>query len=153
MRGGPTAARDGWTKGLTVATDLGFPVERARTLLEMGHRLGDVTVVDEAIKVFEQTGARVDLAFSLHARADMAPTSGAEVDLTLRRFDQAIAALGDVKAEYALGVACRQRAQLHAQLGRREQARADLATAKECFEAVGALDAVDVEREAIAVRN
>jgi hypothetical protein len=73
----PTAARKRWAKGLAVATDLGFPVERGRTLLEMAHRLGDVAMVDEAIQVFEQTGARVDLAFALHARAELAPTPAA----------------------------------------------------------------------------
>src|SRR4030095_13337140 len=109
--------------------------ERARTSLETGHRLGDAALVDEAIQVFEQTGARVDLAFALHARAGMAPTSGPDVDTALRRFDQAIAALAEVKAEYDLGVACRQRARLHAQLGRPAQARADLAPARGCLSA------------------
>jgi hypothetical protein len=90
---------------------------RARTLLEMGHRLGDGALVDEARQVFEQTGARVDLAFALHVRAEMTLTSGADMDAALQRFDQAIAALDEVKAECELGVACRQRARLHAQLG------------------------------------
>ena len=83
----------------------------------------------------------------------MAPTSAAEVDAALRRFDRAVAALDEVKAEYALGVACRQRARLYAQLGRMDQARADLVTAQSCFAAVGAPDAVDVEGEATAVRR
>jgi hypothetical protein len=87
----------------------------------------------------------VDLAFALHARAEMAPTSGTDVDAALGQLDQAIAALDAVKAEYALGVACRQRARLHARLGRTDQARADLATARSCFAAVGVPDAVDVE--------
>jgi hypothetical protein len=83
----------------------------------------------------------------------MAPSSGTDVETALRRFDQAIAALDEVKAEYALGVACRQRARLHAQFGRPDQARADLATAKSCFAAVGAQDVVDVEREASPARS
>ena len=154
LSGDPSAARERWTKGLTVATDLGLPVERARTLLEMGHRLGDAALVDEATQVFEQNGARVDLAFALHARAEMAPTSGPDVDTALRRFDQAIAALAEVRAEYALGAACRQRARLYAQLGRPDQARADLATARSCFSAVGAArDLTDVEHESVPLKN
>jgi len=123
-------------------------------LLEMGHRLGDVALVDEATQVFEQTGARVDLAFALHARAEMAPSSGADVDAALQRFDQAIAALAEVRAEYALGAACRQRARLYAQLGRPDQARADLATARSCFSAVGAArDLTDVEHQSVPLKN
>jgi tetratricopeptide (TPR) repeat protein len=154
LSGDPAAARERWTRGLAVATELGFPIERARTLLEMGHRLGDAALVDEATQVFEQTGARVDLAFALHAHAEMTPTSGADVDAVLQRFDQAIAALDEVKAEYDLGVACRQRARLHAQLGRPAQARADLAMARSCFAAVGAArDLADVEHESVSFKN
>jgi hypothetical protein len=104
----------------------------------MGDRLADVALVDEATRVFEQTGARVYLAFGLHARARMELESGADVGSMLQRYDRAIAMLAEVKAEYELGVACRQRARLHTQLGRRDQARADLATARSCFAAVGA---------------
>jgi tetratricopeptide (TPR) repeat protein len=154
LSGDHGAARERWTKGLAISTDLGLPVERARTLLEMGHRLGDAALVDEATQVFEQHGARVDLAFALHARAEMAPTSGPDVDTALRRFDQAIAALDEVRAEYALGAACRQRARLYAQLGRPDQARADLATARSCFSAVGAArDLTDVEHESAPLKN
>jgi len=154
LSGDPTAARERWTKGLAVATDLGFPIEGARTLLEMGHRLGDAALVDEATQVFGQTGARVDLAFALHARAGIAPTSAPDVDTTLRRLDQAIAALAEVRAEYALGAACRQRARLYAQLGRPDQARVDLATARGCFSAVGAArDLTDVEHESVPLKN
>jgi tetratricopeptide (TPR) repeat protein len=78
----------------------------------------------------------------------MVPSSGVDVNAALQRFDQAIAALDEVKVEYALGVAYRQRARLYAQLGRPDQARADLATARSCFSAVGAArDLTDVEHE------
>lgn len=127
-------------------------IERARTLLEMGTRQSDACLVDEATGVFVQTGARVDLAFSLHARARMASESSADVRSTLQRYDQAIAVLDEVKGEYALGVACRQRAQLQKQLGRLAQARTDLANARSCFAAVGAaLEQADVEQAAIAL--
>jgi class 3 adenylate cyclase/tetratricopeptide (TPR) repeat protein len=152
LSGDPTSAHKRWQKSLTTAQDLGLVVERARTLLEMGRRLGDAALVDEATGVFAQTDARVDLAFSLHARARMERELGADVRLLLQRYDQAIAALVEVKAEYELGVACRQRAHLHKQLGRLDQAGADLATAQRCFAAVGsAVEQADVEQEAIAL--
>ena len=152
LSGDTTSAHERWQKSLETAEKLRLTVERARTLLEMGDRLGDVALVDEATRVFEQTGAKVDLAFSLHARARMAAESGADVGSTLQRYDQAIAALDEVKAEYELGVACRQRAHLHKQLGRLDQARADLVQARSCFAAVGAaVEQADVEQEAIAL--
>jgi hypothetical protein len=67
-----------WQKSLTTAQDRELVVERVRTLLEMGDRLGDAALVDEVTRVCVQTGAKVDLAFSLHARARMAPASGAD---------------------------------------------------------------------------
>ncbi len=149
LSGDTKAAHARWQKSLTTAQNLGLTVERARTLLEMGDRLGDVVLVDEATRVFVQTGARVDQAFSLHARARMEAASGADASLTLQRYDQAIAVLDEVKAEYAFGVACRQRAQLHKQLGLLGQARADLAQAQRCFAAVGAaVEQADVKQEA-----
>lgn len=130
--------------------DLGL--ERARTLLEMGSRLGDVALVDDAVAVFAQTGAKVYLASALHAQARMAMRSGEEVTSVLQRYDQAIAALDEVKAEYALGVACRQRARLYQKLGQLDSAHADLARARSCFEAVGAAsEQAEVERESNAV--
>ncbi|MCI0354025.1 MAG: hypothetical protein L0099_03150, partial [Acidobacteria bacterium] len=152
LSGDPTSALKRWQQSLTTAQDLGLTVERARTLLEMGDRLGDAARVDEATRVFVQTGARVDQAFSLHARARMAAASGADVSSTLQRYDQAIATLNEVKAEYALGVACRQRAHLHQQCGRLDQARTDLAQAQRCFAAVGATEEqAEVEQEALTL--
>jgi hypothetical protein len=84
----------------------------------------------------------------------MAPASGADVDATLPYYDQAIAALDEVKAEYALGMACWQRAQLHKQCGRLDRARIDLAQARQCFVAVGAAsEQTEVEQEAIALEE
>jgi tetratricopeptide (TPR) repeat protein len=153
LSGATKSARERWRRSLATAERLGLSVERARTLLEMGNRLGDASLVDEAKGFFAQTGAKVDLALSLHARARMELESGADVSSTLPRYDQAIAALSEVKAEYEIGVACRQRAQLHKQLGHPDQSRADLARARSCFEAVGAAqEQADVEHEAIALR-
>jgi class 3 adenylate cyclase/tetratricopeptide (TPR) repeat protein len=152
LSGDHAAARSRWQTSLETAENLGMPVERARTLLEMGDRMADVALVDEATRVFEQTGARVYLAFSLHARARLEQESGADRGLRLRRYDQAIVVLDEVKAEYELGAACRQRAQLHRQRGDPDQAREDLARAGRCFAAVGAAaEQAEVEQEAIAL--
>jgi tetratricopeptide (TPR) repeat protein len=149
LSGDTTSARARWQQSLETAEKLRLPVERARTLLEMGDRLADVALVDEATRVFAQTGAKVYLGFSLHARARLARALSADGGSTLQRYDQAIAALDEVKAEYALGVACRQRAHLHKQCGRLDQARADLVQARRCFAAVGAPEEqADVEQEA-----
>ena len=152
LSGDTTFARERWEKSLATAQDLGLAVERAHTLLEMGDRLADVSLVDEATRVFVQTGAKVPLASSLHARARMELESGADVGSTLQRYDQAIGALAEVKAEYSLGVACRERAHLHQQVGCLDQARADLVRARSCFAAVGAaVEQADVEQETIAL--
>jgi tetratricopeptide (TPR) repeat protein len=152
LSGDLKAADRRWRQSLTTAERLGMPIERARTLLEMGVRHSDAGLVDEATDVFVQTGARVDLAFSRHARARLASESGANVGVTLQRYDQAIAMLAEVKAEYALGAACRQRARLHEQVGRLDLARTDLAQAQRCFAAVGAaVEQAEVEQEALAL--
>jgi tetratricopeptide (TPR) repeat protein len=152
LSGNTPAAQGRWRKSLATAEGLGMVVERARTLLEMGSRLGDVSLIDEATGVFAQTGARVDLAFSVHARAKMATASGADAGSALQRYDQAIALLDEVQAEYALGVACRQRARLHEQTGHLDLARTDLAQARRCFTAVGAAtEQAEAEQETIAL--
>jgi tetratricopeptide (TPR) repeat protein len=153
LSGHTKSAHRRWRQSLATAERLGMPIERARTVLEMGARHSDAGLVDEATGVFEQTGARVELAFSLHARARMASESGADVSATLQHYDQAIVVLAEVKAEYALGVACRQRARLHEQVGRLDLARADLVQARSCFAAVGAtVEQTEVEQAAIALR-
>jgi hypothetical protein len=82
----------------------------------------------------------------------MEAASGTDACAKLQRYDQAIAALDEVQAEYALGVACQQRAHLHKQLGCLDQTRADLAQARRCFIAVGAaVEQADVEQEASAL--
>jgi class 3 adenylate cyclase/tetratricopeptide (TPR) repeat protein len=152
LAGHTTSAERHWQRSLATAEHLSLALERARTLLEMGIRRNDAGLVDEATGVFVQTGARVDLACSLHARARMTSESGADVGVTLQCYDQAIAVLAEVKGEYALGAACRQRARLHKQVGRVDLARADLAQAQRCFAAVGAtVEQAEVEQEAVTL--
>jgi hypothetical protein len=101
-----------------------MPVERARTLLEMGDRLGDVVLVDEARAVFQSTGAKVDLAFALHVAARMAAVSHSNGVTALAVYDQAIAGLSEVKAEGRLEMACKERAQLLIRAGQHALAAA-----------------------------
>jgi tetratricopeptide (TPR) repeat protein len=108
-------------------------IERARTLLEMGDRTQDRALVEEARDVFEQTGARVDLAFSLHVLARQTAVSQSDIGAALQVYDQAITLLDEVRAEYDLGLASQARARLLAQLDRHEEAHADLSRARGCF--------------------
>jgi class 3 adenylate cyclase/tetratricopeptide (TPR) repeat protein len=138
LSGDSASARRRWQKGLETAERLNMPVERSRVLLEMGARLGDAALVEEARRIFEQTGAKVDLAFCLHALARIAAATRANTDAVLEHYDRAIAALDAVKAEYDLGLASRERAQLLSKLGRHDEARSDMVRADHCFAAVGA---------------
>ena len=149
LSGKPAKAHAHWRTSLATAERGGMPIERARTLLEMGARLGDGTLVEEARRVFDETGANVDLAFSLHVLACMTAV-GADAASAIPQYDQAIAALDIVKAEYNLGLACQERAQLFAKLGRHDEAKADLIRARQCYAAIEA-DAEKIEVEKLAL--
>ncbi|MFZ2648823.1 MAG: hypothetical protein WA210_01840 [Burkholderiaceae bacterium] len=136
--GEPVTAKAHWKSSLATAEGAGMPLERARTLLEMGAWLGDAGLAEEARHVFEQTGAKVDLALCLHVLARAAAAVGTDADSALRRYGQAIAALDAVNAEYNLGLACQERARLLTKLGSHDRAHADLARASQCFATVGA---------------
>ena len=152
LSGATRVARERWEQSTACSRKYKLPVEEGRTLLEMGSRLRDVALVDRAIDGFTQSGARVYLALGLHARARMASHEGADIGSMLQRYDQAIAALDEVRTDYALGVACRERAHLYKQLGQLDSARADLTKARNCFEAVGAAsEQAEMEHEASAV--
>jgi tetratricopeptide (TPR) repeat protein len=138
LSGDPASARRRWQTGLETAERLNMPVERSRILLEMGARLGDAALVEEARQVFEQTEAKVDLAFSLHALARMAAAAVADTDAALQHYDRAITALDAVKAECTLGLAYRERGQLLAKCGQHDEARSDMVRADHCFAAVEA---------------
>jgi tetratricopeptide (TPR) repeat protein len=145
-------ARRHWEMSLATAEKGGNTLERARTLLELGQRTADASLIEEASRVFENTGARVDLAFSLHALARLADGSNRDPAVALCRYDEAIRLLESVTAEYAFGLACQERAQLLAQAGRKDDARADLARALSSFEAVGAnAEKHDAEKAAEAL--
>src|SRR5262249_4605144 len=125
-------------RSLAVARSAGNALEHSRTQLEMGVRLGDTALIEQARQMFERTGARVDLAFCLHALARIAAAKQYDTDAALQHYDCVIAALDAVNAEYGLGLACRERAQLLTKRGLDDEARADLRRADQCFAAVGA---------------
>jgi hypothetical protein len=118
----------------------------------MGDREGEIPLVDEATGIFARNGARVDEAFALHVRARIEGETDAGDGSSLERYGGAIAALESAGAEYRLGVAHRQRANLHQRRGRREEACRDLARARSCFESVGATEErAEAEQAASAI--
>jgi tetratricopeptide (TPR) repeat protein len=137
LSGHREAAHKRWRESMVVAERSEFPVERARTLMEMGDRIGDINLVEQASRVFEQAGAKVFLALALHSLALLRSRSSTDTGSAITSYGKAIGALQEVEAEYALGVACRQRAYLYEQLGQLECAASDLRKAQDCFEAVG----------------
>lgn len=77
IRGDTEAMHKHWDSSLAIASDLALAVQRARTLLEMGIRLRDGRMVDEATAVFASTGAGVDLEFALRARETLGANASA----------------------------------------------------------------------------
>ena len=136
--GAKPVAMQHWHDSIEIAERMKLPVDQARALLELGDRTNSESHVEEARLLFEQTGAKVDLAFSLHVLARIGVAKGTDAEHALQRYDQALVALGAVKAEYGLAVACRERAQLLVACGRTDEARTDLDRARRGFAAVAA---------------
>jgi class 3 adenylate cyclase/tetratricopeptide (TPR) repeat protein len=133
LSGNQVAAHKRWRESLTAAEKFAFPVERARTLLEIGYRTGDIELIEQATEVFRQVGAKVFLAFALHYLAQLRSPSSGDIAATIIDYAKAIAALEEVEADYELASACTQCARLHEQLGQKEEARATLEKAKKSF--------------------
>ena len=133
LSGEQAAARASWRESVAVAQASGFPIERARTLLEMGHRTSTQGDVEQAAEIFRQSGARVFLASALHALAQMPARSPADADGSIARYVKAIAALEEVKADHALAQACRECARLQEQAGLHDDARPHIDRAAALF--------------------
>ncbi len=152
LSGNQAAAQKRWRESLAVAEKFAFPIERARTLLELGYRTGVIDLVEQASEVFRQSGAKVFLAFAFHCLAQLHSRSSTDTAGAILTYAKAIAALEEVKADYELAIACTQCARLQEQLGQLDSARFDLNNARNCFEATGAaLEQAEVEREINAV--
>ena len=139
------SAQQRWQKSIRLAEQFAFPIERGRTLLEMGRRLGDPTLVEQAARTLSQVDAKVDLASALHALAQINARLGANATVNLERCERAITALDEVKADYELAVAYTECGRLQQQMGELERARANFARALTLFEATG----TSVERETL----
>ena len=133
LSGDPAGAEALWRESIEVADNSGFPIERARTLLEMGHRKGARDLVDQAAEVFRQTGAKVFLAFALHSIAQSQDGSPTDTASAIAGYLKAIAALEEVKADDELALACRQCARLQQQAGLHDDARVNLEKADALF--------------------
>jgi hypothetical protein len=131
-------ALERWRESVAIADAMQLPVDRARAWLEMGERSGDETLVTQARQVFTDIGAKVDLAFSLHASARMAAAAGSDVERALQAYALAQEHLDAVGAEYRFALACQERAAILMRCGHGDAARADLALAQRGFAAVGA---------------
>ena len=152
LSGNQAAAQKHWQESIAVAEKFANPIERARTLAEIGHRSGNIDLIEQASQIFRQSGTKVFLAFALHSLAQLRSRSSTDIASTVLNYTKAIAALEEVGADYELGVACRQRAYLYKQLGQLDNATSDLKTAQKCAEAVGAtLEREEVVQEANAI--
>jgi class 3 adenylate cyclase/tetratricopeptide (TPR) repeat protein len=69
LAGKQKAARKHWKSSLAAAEEARFPMEGARTLMEIGGRTGDVEALEQAATVFEEYGAKVFHASALHQLA------------------------------------------------------------------------------------
>jgi hypothetical protein len=89
----------------------------------MGERTRNESMVAEARGVFENLGARVDLAFSLHALARL--VAATDTDRALEAYALAQDRLDAVGAEHRCALARQERAEILARGGHRGAAQAD----------------------------
>jgi tetratricopeptide (TPR) repeat protein len=108
LAGKQAAARRSWQESLATAEMSAFPIEHARTLLEMGVRTGDIVQIEQASVVFRETGANVFLALALYSLAQLRVQQSTDKDSAIRDFEAAVVALEEVNADYALACARRQ---------------------------------------------
>jgi len=62
LRGKHTVAEKWWQRSLALAENMGVRYDLARTLLEMGQRLGERAYIERAKTIFTEMGAQWDLA-------------------------------------------------------------------------------------------
>ena len=135
LSGNRADAEGHWRESVEVAERSDFPIERARTLLEIGRRTGARDLVEQAAEVFRQSGAKVFLAFALHAAAQLQAESSTDTPSAIVSYLKAIAALEEIKADHELALACRQCARLQEQAGLHDDARPNLSKADALFSA------------------
>ena len=116
LSGQASAAHKHWRRSVEEAEKSAFPIERAKTLMEIGRRGADTGLVEQAAGIFRQSGANVPLAFALHALAQLHGQSCDNAAATVQKYTLAIAALEAVDADGEAALARRQHAHLQAQL-------------------------------------
>ncbi len=98
LAGNVSSAQAHWRESLRLAEQYDFPIEAARTRLEMGDRLSDAALVERARDVFLQKGACVFLAMALHCHARLGARSAPDAVSARERYVHAIGALEAVQA-------------------------------------------------------
>jgi tetratricopeptide (TPR) repeat protein len=100
LAGKRKAAHKHWKESLKAADNSGFPLERARTLMELGERVGDIEALEQAAVVFKENGARVFLALTLHRLARVRKLNSTLSDRVVPDYEKALSALEAVNAEH-----------------------------------------------------
>jgi class 3 adenylate cyclase/tetratricopeptide (TPR) repeat protein len=100
LAGKQKAAHKHWKESLEAADHFGFPLEGARTLMEMGDRVGDIEAMEQAAAVFREYAANVFLAFALHRLARARQLKPTLSDQVVPDYEKALSALEAVNAEH-----------------------------------------------------
>ena len=100
LAGKQKAAHRHWSDSLAAAEKHGFPLEGARTLMEMGDRTGDIDALERAAAVFEEYGAKVFLASALLRLARTRQLLSTPSNTAIEDYEKALFALEDVDAEH-----------------------------------------------------
>jgi|GEM_PF-190172 len=105
LSGNERDAQDRWRESIASAEASEFPIEKARTLLEIGRRLREIEPIEQAIIIFRETGANVCYAAAMYslagAKAHIAPNPGTIIP----EYEEAILALESMNASYDLAQA------------------------------------------------
>ena len=99
LAGNESAGQKYWRESVLLAEKYDFPIESARTWLEIGDRLGDVALIERACEVFLQQGANVFLAAALYCQARLCSRTSSDAASARSRYARAIGALEEVKAD------------------------------------------------------
>ena len=79
LDGKSAAARKHWNESVDAADKARFPLEYARTLMEIGNRIGDIDLLEQASTIFQEKGASVFLAFAQDGLARARQRQSADV--------------------------------------------------------------------------
>ena len=112
LDGKPAVARKHWKESLDTADKAGFPLEHARTLMEIGYRTSDIDRLEQASTVFQNKGANLFLAFALLHLAQARQQQSTDSNMVVLDYEKAVSALEAINAEHYLARASDQLASL-----------------------------------------